>query len=238
MCKNPRSPYMVIFAAPRPVVIKLDCRSYTCEECGKKRSQAHYTRISEGVRELLENELPMAFVTLTSNRKLKTYETTKRVFPKAWAKLSRRWKREQGGLCYVMVFERHKDGRLHCHMLTQCFVSQRWLKDNAAECGLGYQCKVDYLNGMEEEDLGKAIGYVTKYTVKGLGDKYNSGRTVNYSRDFPQSHDDSKKRINAKHVDKGVYKTLTEVIGVLMSMGVHTVVNVDGEVVDTLDLSD
>lgn len=66
---------------------------------------------------------------------------------------------------YLLVTEKHKKGgRIHAHFLTNAQMNERWYKDNARACGLGYEAKVEPI-----ESDGKAAAYVSKYISKSLG---------------------------------------------------------------------
>jgi len=101
------------------------------------------------------------FVTITSHEKLATFEQTERVWREAWGSLYNAIKRKKQDLAYMIVPERHKDGRMHVHALWNAGVSQKWLKDNARKRGLGYQCKIIHIAHSHY-----ASKYVTKYICK------------------------------------------------------------------------
>lgn len=106
----------------------------------------------------------MDFVTITSHEKLRDFAACERVWRNAWAKLYNALKRQKQDLQYMIVPERHKDGRMHVHALWNAEVSQKWLKDNARKRGLGYQCKIVHV-----DHSGRAQKYIVKYVGKDLG---------------------------------------------------------------------
>jgi len=118
-----------------------------------------------GARAILASGDQLDFVTITSHEKLPNFEATERVWRLAWSKLYAALKRRKTGLEYMIVPERHKDGRMHVHALWNAGVSQKWLKDNARARGLGYQCKIIHI--AHERYAAK---YVAKYVGKSLGD--------------------------------------------------------------------
>lgn len=105
------------------------------------------------------------FVTLTSNAKARGMRKSVWVWRHAWPKLYARAKRAAGAFDYCLLPEAHKDGTLHVHIITSAALTQRWYKDNAAECGLGYQSDCQPVRSAKQ-----AAGYVTKYVTKGLRD--------------------------------------------------------------------
>lgn len=147
----------------RALITDADCDTWTCPECVERLSSHWQLRAQIGVREFLERGLQVDTATMTSHEKLSTFEATAAVWPDAWGKLHKRLNRQADTCEYMLFPERHKDGRLHMHALWTFGVSTRWLKDNARECGLGYQAKIRPI-----EDVGRATEYATKYLSKQL----------------------------------------------------------------------
>jgi len=117
-----------------------------------------------GARKLIAQGDKLDFVTITGHEKLKTFSATEAVWRKAWNPLYCALKRKKPSLEYIIVPEKHKDGRMHVHCLWNANVTQKWLKDNARTRGLGHQCKIIHIS-----DSGAAQHYVTKYVGKDLG---------------------------------------------------------------------
>ena len=210
--------------------MKADCKTYGCPECGKRRQRDHFIRLLVGAKKLKEQGERVCFVTLTSHRKLRTYAATKAVFPKAWGKLSKRWKREQDGkLEYAMVFENHKDGRLHCHMLVTCTVTKKWLKDNCAKVGLGYMVDIQELT---DDNLSKKASYVAKYATKKIGG--NTGKNITFSRDFPEPDEMDTSAI----VEIWRYETPDLAMSAVSGLHVDQIVLRDGVIIQLVDFMD
>jgi len=228
MCDNPKTPYLLLLLdSGLHMLMRADCKTYGCEHCGKVRQQTHFVRIYQGALELATQH-PLAFVTLTCHPALKTYEATKAIFPLAWKKLQQRWRREQNGLEYAMCFEMHQSGRLHAHLIVWCEVNKRWLKDNAAQCGLGYQVSLDRLT---DDNLKRRVGYVAKYaTKKANGMK---GRNVNYSRGYPKLAELPKDHI----VEIWRYNHFDSAMAVIARLGIEEVLLRTGEFVDAATLT-
>lgn len=124
-------------------------------------------RAEIGVRTLQKQGDTVDFITITSHEKLPDFEATERVWRDAWSTLYAALKREKTGLQYMIVPERHKNGRMHVHGLWNAGVTQRWLKNNARRRGLGFQCKV-----IRVDHSGLAQKYITKYVGKNLDTEY------------------------------------------------------------------
>lgn len=123
------------------------------------------------------------FWTITSHRYNRTLLGGIAAWRKNWPKLLRRLKRKSAGVAYMQIPEQHKDGAYHVHLLTTATVNERWIKDNAAQCGLGYMDEIEPVRSP-----GKAAWYVAKYLTKEshllAWPKYL--RRVNLSRNWPR----------------------------------------------------
>lgn len=169
------------------IIHKTRCKQWNCPYCAPINQLQHTIRIANGIRKLQDSGYKFGFVTLTSHERLKDFESTYSVFKSAWKKLSQRYRRvctETFGLepYYVWVIERHKNGRLHVHGFFAYDIPKRWWKNNARECGFGYQADSQLV-----ENAGHAVSYVTKYLSKQQGQDYpiKGVRRVNYSQKFP-----------------------------------------------------
>jgi hypothetical protein len=183
-CSTPNRPWMVAQNANTKMAIFFQptCKLWSCPFCAEINAKRWVLRGFNGVQTLQEKGITVDFVTITSHEKLSA-EQTFRVFPLAWPKLYRRYKRaveKSDPKAFIAVPERHKDGRLHSHLLISGHLGTRWWKDNARECGLGYKASED-----EIKTLGIAA-YISKYISKTLDEKWPKGkRRVNTSRTWP-----------------------------------------------------
>jgi hypothetical protein len=121
-------------------------------------------RAEIGARQIMGEGGCLDFVTITGHEKLPDFASTERVWRHAWSALYAAIKRQKRDFQYMIVPEKHKNGRMHVHALWNAGVSERWLKTNARKRGLGYQCKVKHVDGS-----GSAQKYVIKYVGKDLG---------------------------------------------------------------------
>lgn len=168
MCRTPNRPVMVglMPAEKRALVFRPDCEMWTCEECAEKLRALWTARVAYGTNALIEAGASVNFLTITSHERLKTFAACYAVFPDAWAKLYAAMKRVKPAMAYALIPEKHEDGRMHAHLITDCPVTKRWLKDNARRRGLGYQADCQPVDG-----VGHAAAYCSKYLGKGLGDE-------------------------------------------------------------------
>jgi hypothetical protein len=152
-------------SAKRALVTRANCDSWSCVECAARMSARWVLRAQMGVHSMIYYGQEVDFVTITSHEKLKTFQQTEHVWREAWSRLYAALKRKSPQLQYMIVPEKHKDGRMHVHALWNAGVSKKWLKDGARKRGLGYQADVKHV--LSEI---MAVRYVTKYIGKSLGD--------------------------------------------------------------------
>jgi len=169
----------------RALVSRANCDSWKCTECAERLSAQWGFRAEMGTRKLISQGDSVDFVTITSHEKLKTFSATEAVWSNAWTTLYAALKRQKPALEYMIVPEKHQDGRMHVHAIWNAGVSQKWLKDNARKRGLGYQCKIIHLSA-----IGGVAKYISKYVGKNLGDdvpaKFRRVRVSNNWWDIPK----------------------------------------------------
>lgn len=188
-CPNSGVPYLeaINHQAGEKIVIKALCKQWNCEYCGQVNLTTHRARILRGFYELSEQGYKWSWLTLTCHEKTRGLERSVAVWRSAWTRLSQRMrdegKRQGKDIHFVYVPEKHSDGTIHIHGMFPLFLSERWWKDNARACGLGYQVKM-----VELKTAGLAVWYCTKYMSKHLddfGEWVKGFRKINYSRSFP-----------------------------------------------------
>lgn len=148
----------------RALMTTASCKQWSCDECKDMLRNRWVLRAQIGVREFLAADIRVDFVTITSNEKLTNFAQTEYVWRDAWTTLYAALKRKSPKMEYMIIPEKHEDGRMHVHALWTASVTQKWLKDNARKRGLGYMADV-----RKVADVGNAARYVTKYVGKDLG---------------------------------------------------------------------
>ena len=167
--------------AKRALVTRGNCDSWSCGDCRERMAQRWSFRAALGASAILRRGEHLDFITITSHEKLASFAATEAVWRSAWPPLYNALKRVAPHLEYMIVPERHKDGRMHVHGLWNAGVSQRWLKNNARKRGLGFQCKVVHVNAERH-----AQKYIVKYVGKDLGtDNPPHFRRVRVSSGWP-----------------------------------------------------
>jgi len=164
MCRNAGILIGWDHMAKHALVTGASCDSWGCAECRSSMSERWGLRATLGCAEIVKSGKRLDFVTITSHERLCNFAQTEKVWRVAWHALYCALRRVTSDLRYMIVPERHKDGRMHVHALWDAGVSQKWLKDNARQRGLGYQCKVLHISTERY-----AAKYVIKYVGKDLG---------------------------------------------------------------------
>lgn len=188
-CMTPNRPYLrgVNHNEKRVVFFRPRCKLWSCPYCAEVNKKLWTARAFHGAAILSDSGSGrqsnlITFLTLTSHRNLGPQQSIE-IFSSAWDVLLKRARRSVPQGQYLLVPERHKDGRLHAHAVTTFNLGKRWWKDNAAETGLGY---------MAEEEIARTAGgaafYVSKYLAKSLGvqDWPAYWRRVRTSRQWPK----------------------------------------------------
>lgn len=164
------------------ILFKPACKTWGCPVCSEANKWRWMFRAVQGVAELTQQGIPLHFLTLTSHEKLDG-PASFRVWPRAWNKLRARWRHHTPRIWryYLAVPELHQDGRLHTHALIAGDLSERWWKDNARACGMGYMSDLEEVASL---GVGK---YVSKYLTKTVHDGWPKGkRRVNTTRNWPK----------------------------------------------------
>jgi len=216
----------------RALVTWAHCESWGCDECAKRMAERWALRAEMGARQILGAAEVLDFVTITSHEKLSDFAATERVWRVAWNALYCAIKRKTVGFEYMIVPEKHQDGRMHVHALWNAGVSKRWLKDNARKRGLGYQAEIIRVN-----HEGIAAKYVTKYVSKNLGvDVPKHFRRVRVSQgwiDIPKP-DNALVGLRWEHV--GTNGALSVVYAECQEKNIALIDLSTGEVFDDVDL--
>jgi hypothetical protein len=164
ICDSPKAPYLYRFDLEFSLVkyIKGRCNMWSCPECAINNTKKWIGRIIDGCNNLEADNWYLA--TITAHRYWRGEKSLINLRAN-WSKLRKRMARtvqkQNEELFYARVWEHHLDASYHMHLITNAQVSTKWLKDNAAVCGLGYQAKMG-----KPINAGIAGGYVAKYMLK------------------------------------------------------------------------
>lgn len=185
MCdRSPRGVLGVDYETDTAIFLDTQCRCYDCPQCSYTIRRLHQARIIYGTKEYQQwANCRWSFVTLTSHERSQTFESSLALFQVALPKWRKRMKRRYGNYDYVLIFEQHKSGALHAHMLINRPVSKKWVRRHARSVGLGYIADVQHLHA-----AAAAGKYCSKYISKALSETKFPKRfkRVRYSHNWPQ----------------------------------------------------
>jgi len=160
------------------------------------------------------------FVTLTQSPKTRSQDNGLPVMQSGISKLIKRMRRLHdkaiSQFAYVRVYEQHKSGIYHAHILMLWYPvprkkteskhiyktgkrkgkinTKKWLKDISYECGLGYIADIKELDITQidttDNPILRVVSYVTKYMTKAVQERIqgeNSGlRIIQASQNIPK----------------------------------------------------
>jgi len=216
----------------RVLVTRANCDSWSCGDCSERMANRWGLRAEMGCAQIIRRGETVDFVTITSHEKLRNFADTERVWKSAWTGLYHAIKRQRRELTYMIVPERHKDGRMHIHALWNAGVSQKWLKDNARKRGLGYQCKI-----IPIAHSNYAAKYVTKYVCKDFGSDLPAHfRRVRVSHDWADIPKPTTQYDDLHWEYVGTNGALQVVYDECQSKGITIIDMATGEVFDDIDL--
>ena len=160
--------------AGKVLLARVRCKAWDCPHCAQLNRAIWKARLIYGINEIGKD---WSFWTITAHRKMRGYDASLISLREAWGKLYHRLKRTFGAFQYARIYEPHKDGSLHIHVIStiiwpdirtgkrkngERFSYSRWLKDTVPVCGGGYQTDAKNLEG----HAGYVAGYVVKYMTK------------------------------------------------------------------------
>jgi len=178
-CKSPKAP--ILFGRHKTenktLVIRTRCKMWNCPVCGARKAKK---AVAYALNHINRVGGQWYFMTLTAHEKWRG-DASHENFTRNWHKLRKRMRYFNGGeqFDYFRVWEHHKDGTLHMHILTNCYLPYSthynkkgekthysgWLKRNARQCGIGFMADFQPL-----ENAGFAAHYVAKYMAKSMDD--------------------------------------------------------------------
>jgi len=185
-CQNPKRPWLWAndSDSKRVLVVRPGCKLWKCPACAQRNRRKWAVRVFQGLQEYEREQRQwwLATITIRGGKTRRDFLRDVAIWRNGWEKFYLRMKRHTSKagnphLRYVLLPELAPDtGRLHVHMILNDSLSavptpkakRPWrsdfLKDSAAECGLGY------MNDIEPcFDAKLASWYVSKYVGKSLG---------------------------------------------------------------------
>lgn len=163
------------------------CKMWNCATCAARNARRWIARIIHGVNRM-DTVDGWRMFTLTAHEKMRGRSSSVLNLREGWKKLYNRLRREFGTNNYARVWESHADGSFHLHGLVDCNIPKRWLRNNARQCGMGYQVDISLI-----ENAGQVAGYISKYFLKSevIGQYPKGLRRIEVSRNWlklPELH--------------------------------------------------
>lgn len=145
----------------------LRCRSWQCEECMPRRLQE--------LKKLAASGNPTKFLTLTCDpAKFGSKDAAAKRCVEAWRLVRQQAKREgyADRIEYLAVFEAHKSGWPHLHILARApYIPQAWLSERMEKYSGG---RVVWISSVKSKR--HAARYVAKYVSKGPAKYFTTKR--------------------------------------------------------------
>lgn len=145
----------------KAILVKTACKMWDCETCAYRNARLWIAKIINGVNKIGGE---WSFVTITASKFHRGLASVKNLRA-GWKLLYNRILATNGkkasNLYYCKVWEQHKDGSFHLHILCNWYLPKRWYKDNAFRTGMGYQA-----DSHTVDNAGQVAGYIAKYTLK------------------------------------------------------------------------
>lgn len=166
VCEKYERPVLKAHDAERKEILLYQprCKQWDCASCANINKLLWQAKIGHGVGKYMDNGIDgWAMLTITAHERCTNFAQCLFPWVNQWAKLSSRMRRRHQGFKYVILPELHADNRIHWHLIASHNITERWLKDNARACGLGYIADASPI-----DNPALAIWYVSKYISKSL----------------------------------------------------------------------
>lgn len=183
-CETRGRPYLCGVDCNRheAIVFQPRCGLWSCPACAETNAELWALRTLNGIKELKSAGHEIYFTTITTHEDLSP-EIALKIWPKQWGKLRQRASRAALVFEYLLVPEQHKTKKIHVHLLDTGALPERWWKDNARQCGMGFMATSEQLR-----NPAQGAKYVTKYLAKQLKDNVwpRGFRRVRTSQHWPK----------------------------------------------------
>jgi len=162
-CTKTNTPLITGLNAHEEILVhfKANCKQWDCETCGARNAKTWIAKIINGVNRIGGE---WSFLTITAHRKTRGIFSVRNLRD-GWKKFYNRILSNIGKnaetLYFAKVWEQHKSGSFHLHILINICLGKRWAKDNAVGTGMGHQA-----DWHQVDNAGQVAGYVAKYTLK------------------------------------------------------------------------
>lgn len=173
-------------------LVRISCKQWGCPCCAKKNARNWRAYLLDTFNKRFRG-VKWCFITITANKNAHKHSSEmtilnlQQVWKVLYDRLLRRYGRDQ--MEYVRVFEQHKSGRFHMHILLSCGEGYdahgiqppdlksekrhpecRWLKDTVKHLGGGEIAHIRRVMDYEtrSQGVGLVVGYILKYMGKDM----------------------------------------------------------------------
>lgn len=143
------------------ILTKTTCKMWNCPTCGSRLAKLWIARVINGVNKLGGDWYFFTITSSGSKRGILSIKAIRTGWKLLYNRIHALYGKDASALYYCKVWEQHKNGTFHLHMLANFRVTKRWLKDNCFHCGLGHQAHIKRI-----DNAGQIAGYMAKYTLK------------------------------------------------------------------------
>lgn len=164
---------------------RLRCKSWTCTFCAKANRELWRSHLRKRIGRIGGQ---WWFITITAAEWYREQAKSLANLRQGLDRLFKRIRRVWGKIEYVRVYEVHKDGVFHAHLImsglsnrvdircacgkkrgkhagencrVQTWAVRTWFKKNARACKMGYMVEVSQMHG-----IPKVVNYICKYITK------------------------------------------------------------------------
>lgn len=156
-------------------LMRPSCKMWNCPSCAARNAKRWIARVIHHINHA-DAENGWLMFTLTAHENADNEYKSVLNLRTGWKKLYNRMRDNFGISSYVKVWERHADNRFHLHgLIDNSEITERWLKDNARACGMGYQVDLHTV-----DNAGQVAGYIAKYFMK------SESVTESAGKDYPK----------------------------------------------------
>lgn len=215
-CKN-YTGVLTTFQEGNELMVRVRCKQWKCPYCASVNQKMWRAFLFKRIGEIGEDG--WFFITITAHKKAQ--KSGKREIIAKYSLMNlqeglnrafKRFKRQFGNFSYVRVYEQHKSGAFHAHIIARLgelperlykhkvrgktaysqeepegkhtkILIATYFKNTCVECGMGYIVDVKRISDI---NAGKILSYVLKYMTKNaLGsDEFSGIRRIQTSQDF------------------------------------------------------
>lgn len=161
-CTRVNRPFLTGIQTTQEIALLMrpNCDCWSCPTCAVRNAKRWIARIINHVNKS-DTENGWFMFTLTAHENWRSDTASVKNLRQGWKKLYNRMRYEFGVSQYCKVWEMHTETAFHLHGLIDSVIAERWLKDNARECGMGYQVDLHHV-----DNAGQVAGYIAKYFLK------------------------------------------------------------------------